>query len=82
MNVHYLSASSRLQMLAKEESLFPTMYANLRRALVPLMDDDAYAAMVKTSSEVNAYAHKRSTTYFFCSVSLAPSVPTSQPVYG
>lgn len=40
-------------MLAKEESLFPTMYANLRRALVPLMDDDAYAAMGKTSAEVS-----------------------------
>lgn len=40
-------------MLAKEESLFPSMYANLRRALVPLMDDEAYAGMNKTSSEVS-----------------------------
>lgn len=39
-------------MLAKEESLFPAMYANLRKALVPLMDDDAYTSMSKTSSEV------------------------------
>lgn len=39
-------------MLAKEESLFPAMYANLRKALVPLMDGDAYEAMGKKSSEV------------------------------
>lgn len=39
-------------MLAKEESLFPTIYANLRKALVPLMDDDAYWAMKKTLAEV------------------------------
>lgn len=42
------------KMLAKEESLFPTIYANLRTALVPLMDDDAYKAMAKTSAEVIA----------------------------
>ncbi|CAM9657353.1 unnamed protein product [Ectocarpus fasciculatus] len=42
------------KMLAKEESLFPSMYANLRRAFVPLMDDDVYASMDKTSSEVAA----------------------------
>ncbi|CAM9887519.1 unnamed protein product [Pylaiella littoralis] len=42
------------KMLAKEESLFPAMYANLRRALVPLMDDEAYVSMDKTSSEVAA----------------------------
>ncbi|CAN0483608.1 unnamed protein product [Ectocarpus sp. 12 AP-2014] len=41
-------------MLAKEESLFPSMYANLRKALVPLMDDEVYASMDKTSSEVAA----------------------------
>lgn len=39
-------------MLAKEESLFPSMYANLRRALVPLMDDSAYDAMKRTQAEV------------------------------
>ncbi|CAM9682796.1 unnamed protein product [Ectocarpus sp. 4 AP-2014] len=42
------------KMLAKEESLFPSMYANLRKALVPLMDDEVYASMDKTSSEVAA----------------------------
>lgn len=46
---------SREQMLAKEESLFPAMYANLRRALVPLMDNDAYVAMGKTSAEVSLF---------------------------
>ncbi|CAM9896349.1 unnamed protein product, partial [Ectocarpus sp. 8 AP-2014] len=40
------------KMLAKEESLFPSMYANLRKALVPLMEDEVYASMDKTSSEV------------------------------
>lgn len=43
-------------MLAKEESLFPTMYANLRRALVPLMDDSAYDAMKRTTAEVSKYS--------------------------
>lgn len=42
-------------MLAKEESLFPSMYANLRKAFVPLMDDDVYASMDKTSSEVTLW---------------------------
>lgn len=40
------------QMLAKEESLFPAMYANMRRAFVPLMDENAYEAMRKTSDMV------------------------------
>ncbi|CAM9126217.1 unnamed protein product [Sphacelaria rigidula] len=40
------------KMLAKEESLFPTMYANLRRALVPLMDDNVYEAMKQTTAQV------------------------------
>lgn len=53
-------------MLAKEESLFPTMYANLRRALVPLMDDDAYVAMGKTSSEVNVHIRIPGYVSFFC----------------
>lgn len=39
-------------MLAKEESLFPAMYANMRRAFVPLMDENAYEAMRKTSDMV------------------------------
>jgi hypothetical protein len=33
------------KMLSKEESLFPKMYHNLRRGLVPLMDDAIYDIM-------------------------------------
>lgn len=33
------------KMLAKEESLHPRMYANLRRGLTPLLDNDIYAVM-------------------------------------
>lgn len=66
-------------MLAKEESLFPAMYANLRRALVPLMDDDAYAAMGKTSSEVNVQRVLAGVSSFFLAL-FDLSLPTSRPV--
>lgn len=69
--------SSPVQMLAKEESLFPTMYANLRRALVPLMDDDAYAAMGKTSSEVSVHMRIPGYVFVLLSCSCVPTGKTS-----
>ena len=33
------------KMLSKEESLMPKMYSNIRRALMPLMDDQIYTYM-------------------------------------
>ncbi len=32
-------------MLAKEESLIPRMFTNLRRGITPLLDDGIYKAM-------------------------------------
>ncbi|CAM9582905.1 unnamed protein product [Choristocarpus tenellus] len=42
------------KMLAKEESLFPSMYNNIRRALKPLMDEDVYIALKDSSAEVTS----------------------------
>ncbi len=35
------------KMLAKEETLFPAMFQNLRRALLPLMDAAVYPVMAR-----------------------------------
>ena len=42
------------KLLAKEESLFPHLYANLRRTLVPLMLDESYAQLSSITKLVDA----------------------------
>ena len=47
------------KLLAKEESLFPHLYANLRRTLVPLMLDESYAQLSSITKLVDAKKHQR-----------------------
>ena len=49
------------KLLAKEESLFPHLYANLRRTLVPLMLDESYAQLRAITRLVDAKKHQRTT---------------------
>lgn len=40
------------QLLAQEESMVPALFFNLRRALLPLMDDSSYDAMAKVAERI------------------------------
>ena len=44
------------QLLAQEESMVPSLFANMRRALLPLMSDDAYVALQKVALSVEERA--------------------------
>eukprot|EP00656_Telonema_subtile_P037008 TRINITY_DN4108_c0_g1_i1.p1 TRINITY_DN4108_c0_g1~~TRINITY_DN4108_c0_g1_i1.p1 ORF type:complete len:1013 (+),score=253.27 TRINITY_DN4108_c0_g1_i1:135-3173(+) len=40
------------KMLAKEESLYPQLFSNMRRTLLPLMDEDSYTFLEKKREEI------------------------------
>lgn len=41
-------------MLAKEESLYPELYSNMRRTLLPLMDEETYSFLERKREEILA----------------------------
>ena len=42
------------KLMAQEESMVPNLFFNLKRALMPLMHDDTYAAMASVTAGVEA----------------------------
>ncbi|GLE09586.1 hypothetical protein PINS_up021314 [Pythium insidiosum] len=48
------------KMLAQEESLFPDMYNSIRRALLPLMDDEIYAPLNAIRQRIETSKQTRS----------------------
>ena len=51
------------QLLLQEETMVPALYFNLRRALLPLMADEAYSAMASISDRIAAAGLSRSNAH-------------------
>jgi hypothetical protein len=57
-HTHTQERARMKKMLSKEETLMPRMYANLRRGIIPLMDDDIYRVI-----QVCTHAHRHRHTH-------------------